>query len=161
MNRCVSGSPREFTHYFLGGSETCLTNLKEVFGRRNPNLNLVGSRNGYFASHEEDRVAADINAAAPDFLWVGLGTPKQQDWACRNKHRFPRGVILLVGFAFDANAGLKKDAPQWMQRYGLTWVCRVASEPRRLVTRYARYNSLFLWYLLWDGLRGRAFRPVH
>jgi N-acetylglucosaminyldiphosphoundecaprenol N-acetyl-beta-D-mannosaminyltransferase len=161
MNRCVSGSPREFTHYFLGGSETCLAKLKEVFGRQNPNLNLVGSRNGYFKAHEEDRVIADINAAAPDFLWVGLGTPKQQDWAYRNKRRFSRGVILLVGFAFDANAGTKKDAPLWMQRYGLTWLTRMASEPRRLVARYARYNSLFLWYLIWDGVRGRAFQPAH
>jgi len=159
MNRCVSSSPRQFTHYFLGGSETCLAKLKEVFGRQNPNLNLVGARTGYFKPDEEERIISDIKTAAPDFLWVGLGTPKQQDWAYRNKHRLPRGVILLVGFAFDANAGTKKDAPRWMQRYGLTWLARMASEPRRLIARYAKYNSLFLWYLFWDGLRGRAFSP--
>jgi N-acetylglucosaminyldiphosphoundecaprenol N-acetyl-beta-D-mannosaminyltransferase len=159
MNRCVSNCPREFTHYFLGGSETCLAKLQDVFGRQNPNLSLVGARNGYFKPEEEERIISDIVAAAPDFLWVGLGTPKQQDWAYRHKHRFPRGVIFLVGFAFDANAGTKKDAPMWMQRCGLTWMARMASEPSRLITRYAKYNSLFLWYLFWDGLRGRAFSP--
>jgi N-acetylglucosaminyldiphosphoundecaprenol N-acetyl-beta-D-mannosaminyltransferase len=65
-------------------------------------------------------------------------------------------VILSVGFAFDVNAGMKPDAPLCMQRLGLTWVHRLASEPRRLGPRYLKYNFLFLWYLAWDGLRSRA-----
>jgi N-acetylglucosaminyldiphosphoundecaprenol N-acetyl-beta-D-mannosaminyltransferase len=52
---------------------------------------------------------------------------------------------------------MKPDAPLWMQRFGLTWVYRLGSEPRRLASRYLRYNSLFLYYLLRDGLRGRAW----
>ena len=75
----------------------------------------------------------------------------------RYKPRLRRGVILTVGFAFDVNAGMKPDAPLWMQRLGLTWVYRLGSEPRRLASRYLRYNSLFLFYLLRDGLRGRAW----
>ena len=71
-----------------------------------------------------------------------------------------RGVILTVGFAFDVNAGMKPDAPLWMQRVGLTWVFRLASEPRRLLGRYLRYNFLFLFYLAVDGLRGRAWGKV-
>jgi N-acetylglucosaminyldiphosphoundecaprenol N-acetyl-beta-D-mannosaminyltransferase len=59
---------------------------------------------------------------------------------------------LSVGFAFDVNAGLKTDAPFWMQRLGLTWVYRLCSEPRRLLTRYFRYNTLFVFYLLLDAL---------
>ena len=98
----------------------------------------------------------EINHLSPDFIWVGLGTPKQQDWIHRNKQHIKRGVVLAVGFAFDVNAGTKPDAPAWMQRLGLTWVYRMASEPRRLVSRYIRYNTLFLWYLLWDGVRGKA-----
>jgi N-acetylglucosaminyldiphosphoundecaprenol N-acetyl-beta-D-mannosaminyltransferase len=62
-----------------------------------------------------------------------------------------------VGFAFDVNAGLKPDAPPWLQRAGLTWLFRLASEPRRLASRYFKYNGLFLFYLFWDGIRGRAF----
>ncbi|MGI9172835.1 MAG: WecB/TagA/CpsF family glycosyltransferase, partial [Chthoniobacterales bacterium] len=84
---------------------------------------------------------------------VGLGTPKQQEWIHRHKVKIPRGLLLAVGFAFDVNAGMKKDAPAWMQRVGLTWVFRAWSEPRRLLTRYLRYNSLFLYYLAHDALR--------
>ena len=69
-------------------------------------------------------------------------------------------MILTVGFAFDVNAGLKPDAPAWMQRCGLTWIFRLASEPRRLGSRYLKHNLLFLYYLLRDGLRGRAWGQV-
>ena len=70
-------------------------------------------------------------------------------------------MILTVGFAFDVNAGMKTDAPAWMQRLGLTWVFRLGSEPRRLAGRYARYNLLFLYYLVRDGLRGHAWGAVN
>jgi len=69
-------------------------------------------------------------------------------------------VTLTVGFAFDVNAGMKPDAPAWMQRLGLTWVFRLASEPRRLAGRYLRYNFLFLWYLLTDRGRGKRLGKV-
>ena len=55
------------------------------------------------------------------------------------------------------NAGTKRDQPMWMQRLGLGWLFRLCSEPRRLLGRYVKYNSLFLFYLLWDGLRGKAW----
>jgi N-acetylglucosaminyldiphosphoundecaprenol N-acetyl-beta-D-mannosaminyltransferase len=106
---------------------------------------------------ENDRVLAEMHRLSPDFLWVGLGAPKQERWIERNKSRIARGVILSVGQAFDVNAGLRADAPAWMQRAGLTWLYRMGREPRRLVGRYFKWNSLFLGYLLWDGVRGRAF----
>ena len=99
---------------------------------------------------------AEINRLSPDFVWVGFGTPKQQAWVKQHKHLLQRGVILTVGFAFDVNAGMKPDAPLWMQRLGLTWLFRLASEPRRLGARYLRNNFLFLWYLVTDGIKERA-----
>jgi len=94
-----------------------------------------------------------------DFIWVGSGTPKQQTRTKRHKHLLRRGVVLTVGFAFDVNAGTKPDAPAWMQRWGLTWVYRLATEPSRLGLRYLCYNSLILSCLLRDVARSRAFAP--
>ena len=89
---------------------------------------------------------------------LGLGTPKQQAWIHKYKGQIRRGVVLAVGFAFDVNAGMKPDAPLWMQRRGLTWVHRLASEPFRLGPRYVRHNFWFLFYLLCDGVRGKAWK---
>jgi len=170
MRRFLAGVSNEFTHYLLGGSAACGDKLREIFVRQNPGLKFVGSfhgkchPDGTLDGPAEQEVLAEINRLSPDFIWVGFGTPKQQAWVNRHKNLVRRGVILTVGFAFDVNAGLKPDAPAWMQRLGLTWVYRLVSEPRRLAARYLRYNSLFLFYLLWDGLRGRAWgkarRPI-
>ncbi|HEY1583347.1 MAG TPA: WecB/TagA/CpsF family glycosyltransferase, partial [Chthoniobacterales bacterium] len=151
MRRCLAESPRPWKHYLLGGSAECLEALRQKLVARDPRLEIVGSRHGYFSPNDEAEIVAEINRLAPDFVWVGLGTPKQQEWIHRHKAAIRRGVLFAVGFAFDVNAGLKPDAPGWMQRLGLTWLFRAASEPGRLLGRYLRYNSLFVYYLLRDG----------
>ena len=140
-------------HFFLGGSADCLSKLLSNIQRLNPSMQIVGSQNGYFGDSLNEQVLARILETDPDFIWVGLGTPKQQAWIHRNKSRFTKGVLLAVGFAFDVNAGTKKDAPRFLQKIGLTWLFRLCSEPRRLFGRYLKYNSLFLWYL---GRQGRG-----
>lgn len=156
MQHLVRHSPAPLTHYFLGGSPECLSALEKRFREAQPDLIVAGCRHGYFKSEEEEEILQEINSLSPDFIWVGLGTPKQQAWIHRNKARIKRGVLLAVGFAFDVNAGMKPDAPAWMQSLGLTWLFRILSEPRRLLTRYIRYNTLFLFYLVKDA----AGRPA-
>jgi N-acetylglucosaminyldiphosphoundecaprenol N-acetyl-beta-D-mannosaminyltransferase len=155
MRECVLSSPVPWTHYFLGGSDLCVERLKDFFLKQNPKIQIVGARSGYFKKEQDAEIIAEINRLSPDFVWLGLGTPKQQAWIHEHKSDIRRGIVLAVGFAFDVNAGLKPDAPAWMQRAGLTWVFRMCSEPRRLVSRYFKYNSLFLFYLFWDRLFGR------
>lgn len=156
MQHCIKHSPAPLKHYLLGGSEECLQALKQRLLADQPEVQIVGSRNGYFGREEEAAIVAEINASSPDFIWIGLGTPKQQAWVHRYKSEIKRGAIFAVGFAFDVNAGTKKDAPAWMQRRGLTWLFRMIKEPRRLGTRYLRYNSLFLYYLIRDRLFARS-----
>lgn len=152
MRACLERTRPEFSHYLLGGSEECGARLRERF----PHVRFVGGYHGRcdtqgrLAGEDDEAVLAELQRLEPDFIWVGLGTPKQDAWVRRNKPRLKRGVLLSVGFAFDVNAGTKPDAPPWMQRLGLTWLYRMASEPRRLVGRYFKFNSLFLWYLLRD-----------
>jgi N-acetylglucosaminyldiphosphoundecaprenol N-acetyl-beta-D-mannosaminyltransferase len=163
MRRFLATAPAGSTHYLLGGSDACGQRLREVFTQRNPGLKFVGSfhgrcgMNGALEGDAEAEVVGELNRLSPDFIWVGLGTPKQQAWVRQHKQLIRRGVILTVGFAFDANAGFKPDAPLWMQGAGLTWLYRLWSEPRRLGPRYLKWNSLFLFYLAWEGCRGRAW----
>jgi N-acetylglucosaminyldiphosphoundecaprenol N-acetyl-beta-D-mannosaminyltransferase len=159
MRKFLETAPAGSTHYLLGGLAACGARLKELFTQRNAGLKFVGAfhgrcgLDGRLEGNAGRAVLDELNKLAPDFIWVGFGTPKQQAWAARHKPLLRRGVILTVGFAFDANAGLKPDAPAWMQRIGLTWLFRLASEPLRLGPRYVRFNSMFLYYLLRDGLQ--------
>ena len=149
MRKCLEASPAPWTHYLLGGSAECVETLRAKFS---PSAQIVGARHGYFSPDEEAKIIDEINQLAPDFIWIGLGTPKQQEWIYRHKTAIGRGVVFAVGFAFDVNAGLKPDAPPWMQRAGLTWLFRACSEPGRLLTRYLRFNTLFLYYLARDAI---------
>ena len=163
MRRFLETIPAGHTHYLLGGSGDCAAKLRERFQRTNPNVQFAGgfhgicNREGQLEGEAEHSVIEEINRLSPDFIWVGFGTPKQQAWVHRHQHLLRRGVILSVGFAFDVNAGTKPDSPGWMQRAGLTWLHRMASEPRRLIPRYIRYNSLFMFYLAVDSLRRKLF----
>ena len=164
MRKFLASVPTHFTHYLLGGSEECGTRLQRLFEQLNPGLKFIGAfhgkchLNGRLEGKAEPELIAELQRLSPDFIWVGFGTPKQQAWVRQHKHLLSRGVILTVGFAFDVNAGMKPDAPPWMQLCGLTWLYRLYSEPRRLGPRYLKYNFLFLYYLVQEGVRGRAWR---
>ncbi|MGC1479938.1 MAG: WecB/TagA/CpsF family glycosyltransferase [Chthoniobacterales bacterium] len=157
MRHSLSARHPTIRHFFLGGSNTCLDHLIAHARRLNPDISIVGTHNGYFPESESPRIIEIIRASNADFIWVGLGTPKQQEWLHRHRGAFDSGVFLAVGFAFDVNAGTKSDAPDWMQRYGLTWLFRFLSEPVRLGPRYLKYNPLFCWYLLREEIRRRSY----
>lgn len=150
MNHALAVSPAHTRHYFLGGSQDCLNRLITAALKLNPHLTIAGSHHGYFPPADNEQVRTAINATKPDFLWVGLGTPRQQEWIHENHAILQSRIVLAVGFAFDVIAGTKKDAPAVLQRLGLTWLFRLLSEPTRLGPRYVKFNALFLWYLLQD-----------
>jgi exopolysaccharide biosynthesis WecB/TagA/CpsF family protein len=158
----LASCPEGVTHYLVGGSEECGRRFRERMMELNPSLNFIGGYHGPCSAEgilkDDAAVRAEIQQKKPDFIWVGLGTPKQYGWIARIKPKLDHGVMLAVGFAFDVNAGMKPDAPAWMQRAGLTWLYRMGSEPRRLIGRYLKWNSLFIWYFLSEAM-GRESGP--
>ena len=146
MRLCLKEAPATTRHYFLGGTEECLADLISRMEKTNPHLNICGSHHGYLAKQEWPEVCSRIKTCTPDIIWVGLGTPRQQEFSSWLKSQLEKGWLLNVGFAFDVNAGHKSDAPKWMQSLALTWLYRLACEPKRLGPRYVKFNSLFLLY---------------
>jgi len=146
----LASCPQGKTHYLVGGSEECGRKFRERMTVLNPSLTFIGGYHGPCTAdgvlQDDEAVLAEILEKKPDFIWVGLGTPKQYAWINRIKPLLEQGVLLAVGFAFDVNAGMKSDAPMWMQRFGLTWVYRMVTEPRRLAGRYLKWNTLFVLY---------------
>lgn len=144
----IMNSPEGIKHYFLGGSQDCLEKLIANIKEKNSSFNICGSHNGYFDTSQEESITERIVLSKANFVWVGLGTPKQQEWIWKHRDKLSNCIILAVGFAFDVNAGTKKDAPKWMQKLGLTWLYRLCEEPKRLWKRYFKYNSLFILFFL-------------
>ena len=148
---CKMSVGRGYRHFFYGGAPGVGERLATRLEARFPGLSIAGLYSPPFRplSLEEDAAVVDrINAALPDIVWVGLGTPKQEQWMADHVGRLHVPVLIGVGAAFDFHSGVKRQAPGLMQRYGLEWLFRVATEPRRLGPRYFVNNPLFLWAIL-------------
>ena len=111
---------------------------------------MAGTHSPPFRPLTPDEDAAEIeliNAATPDYVWIGLGSPKQDLWAADHRASLDAAVLFAVGAAFDFHSGGLRRAPRWMQRTGTEWLFRLLSEPRRLLYRYTVVNSRFVWLL--------------
>ena len=134
--------------YLYGGTnQGALVQLALNLRHRHPGIKIVG---GYSPPHrvlsqeEQYAVADEINRSRADLVWVGIGVPKQEKWMARMRPLLGAPLLIGVGAAFDFHAGLKSQAPTWLQEAGLEWAYRLAHEPRRLWRRYLRYNPRFL-----------------
>jgi N-acetylglucosaminyldiphosphoundecaprenol N-acetyl-beta-D-mannosaminyltransferase len=135
-----------YRQFYYGGGPGLADHLAATLKARYPLLPIAGTMTPPFRAltpDEDDTVVARINAAAPDIVWVGLSTPKQEFWMASHIGRLNAPVLVGVGAAFDFLAGTKSQAPVWMQRCGLEWAYRLAHEPRRLWKRYLRIVPLF------------------
>jgi N-acetylglucosaminyldiphosphoundecaprenol N-acetyl-beta-D-mannosaminyltransferase len=158
---CERSVTTGYRHYFYGGGAGVPERLMERLQSRFPGLQIAGGYSPPFRalSAEEDAdVVRRINAARPDVVWVGLSTPKQERWMSEHRDRLTAPVFVGVGAAFDFHAGLKRQAPRWMQRSGLEWLFRLWTEPRRLWRRYLRNNPLFVWHIALQSLGVRQYR---
>jgi N-acetylglucosaminyldiphosphoundecaprenol N-acetyl-beta-D-mannosaminyltransferase len=142
LQACRRSVQKRWKHFFYGSTPETLAELSRRLQEQYPGLRVAGSYAPPFRplTPEEDAlVIQTINAARPDIVWVGISTPKQEQWMMDHVGKVDATVLIGVGAAFDFLSGRKPQAPLWMQRSGLEWLFRLATEPGRLWRRYARY----------------------
>ena len=157
LDVCARSAETGWRHFLYGGAEGVADLLSRNLCHRYPGINVAGTFCPPFRpmTDAEDRELVDqINSARPDIVWVGLSTPKQEYWMARHIGRLEAPVLIGVGAAFDFIAGVKPQAPRWMQRSGLEWLFRMASEPRRLCRRDLVNNTGFVYRLIRSGMTG-------
>jgi N-acetylglucosaminyldiphosphoundecaprenol N-acetyl-beta-D-mannosaminyltransferase len=150
----------KYRHFFYGGiagvAGRLADSLEQLYG-----IQIAGTYSPPFRllTEEEDReIVAMIRASAPDILWVGLSTPKQERWMYAHRSGLGVPVMVGVGAAFDIHSGRKKRAPRWMQEHGLEWMFRLFQEPRRLWRRYLVYGPEFAALVLLELLGLKKIR---
>lgn len=136
-----------YTHYFYGSTDENLNLLKNKLMMKYPKLNIVGMYSPPFKDKieiEKKEKIDKINSLNVDFLWVGLGAPKQEKWMYEHKNKI--GALMIgVGAGFDYFSGNINRAPKWMQNNNLEWFYRLIQEPKRLFKRYMKTNTKFIW----------------
>ena len=142
----AASTPESPSHYLLGGSPETLEKLVANLNQQFPRARIAGMDSPPYRPAtpkeltERDRRILESGAT---YVWIGLGTPKQ-DWEAHRLAGSIPVVAIAIGAAFDFLAGTKPQAPVWMQKSGLEWAFRLGSEPRRLGKRYLWGNSVFI-----------------
>jgi len=150
------------THFLYGGQEGVADELRDKLLQRFPSAKIVGTFTPPFrdlTELEEEQVAARIGALKPDIVWVGISTPRQEQFMARYLHRFDTTLMFGVGAAFDYHTGRIRDCAGWIKRAGLQWLHRLLQDPRRLWRRYLRNNPAFLWLVALQLLGRKRSAP--
>ena len=142
-----------YRHYFYGSTEETLEKMVQKLEQNYLGIQIAGMYSPPFRQLTEDEdveITEMINKTKPDFVWVGLGAPKQEEWMATHQGRID-GLMLGVGAGFDYYAENIKRAPMWMQKHNLEWVYRLSQDPRRLFKRYWSTNTKFIWNAMIKG----------
>ncbi len=146
--------------FLFGSAPGVADRAAERIERQWPNVDVVGTYSPPMEFENEEvensRAIAAMKAVDHDLLIVGLGAPRQEIWVHNNRHELPAKVAICAGATIDFLAGHRRRSPVWMRRFGLEWLHRVLSEPRRLAGRYARDAWAFP-HLLWHEWRRSSF----
>lgn len=124
--------------YFFGSSPQVLRLMQNNLEVRYPNLDICGYTSppyGNWSEAENDAFIAQINAAKPDILWVGMTAPKQELWTFNNRDKLNVPLIGNIGAVFDFCAGTYERAPEWARKAGVEWLVRLCKEPKRMWRR--------------------------
>lgn len=143
-----------YRHYFYGSKPETLQALREQLLKKFPDLCIAGMYSPPFrplTAEEDEEVISRINETRPDFIWVGLGAPKQERWMAAHEDKV-KGIMLGVGAGFDFHAGTVRRAPKWMQELCLEWLFRLMQDPKRLIPRYMDTNFSFVYYVIRESL---------
>lgn len=135
---------------FYGSTPEVLEKLLQAVRKKHPGIYIAYAYSPPFREltmQEDQKIVEEINCSGVRVLFVGLGCPKQEIWMHEHKDRI-HVVMLGVGAAFDFIAGVKPQAPLWIQRIGMEWFYRLITEPKRLWRRYIYNNPRFVFLVL-------------
>lgn len=138
-----------YRHYFYGSTEETLEKLYSKLEEKYTGIQIAGMYSPPFrpiTEEEDEMIVKMINDTNPDFVWIGLGAPKQEKWMAMHLGEV-KGLMLGVGAGFDYYADNIKRAPEWMQRINMEWLYRLIQDPKRLFSRYMKTNSKFMWLI--------------
>lgn len=151
------------SHFFYGGKEGVAAELATMWQERFPGTRIAGTYTPPFRDltlAEEADVVAHINRSRPDFIWIGISTPRQELLMQRLLPQLDCGLLFGVGAAFDFHTGRIRDCAPWIKRIGFQWLHRLVQDPARLWRRNL-YNMTFLWHIALQltGLKTYSLDP--
>lgn len=128
--------------YLLGATDAVVRAVVQKLRESHPEIKLW-YRSGFMSPLEEQELEDELRLRRPDFVFVAMGSPRQE-LLMQHLYTIQPAVYVGVGGSFDVFAGIKRRAPRWLQDRGLEWAYRLAREPARLrrLPSYLRFVAL-------------------
>jgi N-acetylglucosaminyldiphosphoundecaprenol N-acetyl-beta-D-mannosaminyltransferase len=141
----IESNPK-FSYYLLGATRDSIADAAQEATASFPSWHQVGFHHGYLQRKDSSRVVKKINAARPDLLLVGMGSPLQEQWLVENRCRLRVPVCAGVGGLFDFWSGRRTRAPLLLRKSSLEWLYIALTEPHKW-RRYAFGAPRYLAYV--------------
>jgi N-acetylglucosaminyldiphosphoundecaprenol N-acetyl-beta-D-mannosaminyltransferase len=141
--------------YIVASKQEQVEKAVSIFQKRYPSLFFAGYRNGYFNNEEEQDVEArHIVEVAPDFLIVGMGAIKQEEFLLKVKDAGFRGIGFTCGGFIHQTAKDQIDYyPAWVDRMNIRFLYRMWKEPHTR-KRYFIAGLIFPVRFVWERFFG-------
>lgn len=115
--------------FLYGSKEGISQKAKFELEKIYPGLNIAETCSGY---EDENIVIEKINKSNANILFVGLGSPKQEQFIINNMNKLKTVKLFMpVGGSFDVISKTLKRAPNWIIKCNLEWLYRLFQEPKR------------------------------
>ena len=128
--------------YFVGGKQEVIDEVITKLNVDYPGINIVGYRNGYIKTEEEESILIkDIAEKKPDYVFVAMGSPIQEN-LMKKMIVAHKALYQGLGGSFDVYSGKVKRTPQWLINIGF-------DGPYRVITSFSKNR----WKRFWSDLK--------
>ncbi len=144
---CRRSAAKGVTHFLYGGAQGVAEELRANCEALFPGIRVIGTYTPPFRPlniGEQRELVSRFAELKPEITWVGLSTPKQEQFMAEYLPQLDTKVMIGVGAAFDLHTGRMNDSPEWVKQAGLQWAHRLLQDPGRLWKRYLSNNPQFL-----------------
>jgi N-acetylglucosaminyldiphosphoundecaprenol N-acetyl-beta-D-mannosaminyltransferase len=146
---CALSADKGYRIFFLGGEPGVADLAAERMRLRHPGCNIVGTRHGYFPPDSDSLVGEEVAAYDPDFLFVGMGIPRQEKFILGTMQTIRARVAMGVGGSFDVHSGKVRRAPVILQKMKLEWAWRTLQDRKKIG------KVMLLPQFMWLVLKGK------
>ena len=134
---------REKSFFLAGGKPEVIEETVQKLRMDFPQINIVGYRDGYLKSDEDEALIQDIAIKKPDVIFVAMGSPKQELLMERMQRVHPNAIYQGLGGSFDVYTGRVERAPEWWIRHNLEFAYRLIKQPSRIKRQIHLVRFLF------------------
>lgn len=139
----------KWRHIFFGSTESVLFKIENQIRKRIGNIDILKIVPSFNITDEEMSSHIRVmNQYNPNFVWVALGSPKQEIFVEMYKNQINTDWILPVGAAFDFISLNIKRAPKIIQTLKLEWLHRMIFGGKRLLVRNIKAIPRAFWRYL-------------